>query len=67
VTTSGDAERDGFVRINEELLAHPRFRPGLTLLVDHTDLSLAPLSHADLDWAFTSRQQALAWLQSPQP
>jgi hypothetical protein len=48
VRTSGSATQKGFVELITELTAHPRFRPGLAIVVDHTELDLGPLSNDDI-------------------
>lgn len=49
VRTSGVASRKGFIRLNHELVANPRWRPGMTVLVDHTALDTSLLTGADVD------------------
>ena len=48
LTTSGDAAADRFDAMIQELVAHPRFRPSLVILVDHTRLNLNALSNDDV-------------------
>jgi len=48
VRTSGSASQRGFVHLIAELTAHPRFAPGMTIVVDHTDLDLGPLTNDDI-------------------
>jgi hypothetical protein len=43
ITTSGSADLDGFLHLNEELVSHSCFRPGLRILVDHSDLDTTTL------------------------
>jgi hypothetical protein len=47
VTTSGAVDADGMVRYREEILADPRFRPGKTILGDHTRLDTSAYTSED--------------------
>jgi len=44
VATSGQANLGGFRAFIEELLTSPRFRPGMNILADHTNLDAQPLT-----------------------
>jgi len=48
VTTSGEAELDALHRFVEEVIADPRFRPGMSVIVDHTALDVSTLTAADM-------------------
>jgi hypothetical protein len=48
VTTSGMADAAGFAAMNDELVAHPRFRPGMSILVDHSALDVTLLRAGDV-------------------
>jgi hypothetical protein len=48
ITTDGVANADGFLRLNRAMVADPRFRPGMTILVDHSALDTRQLSEDDL-------------------
>jgi hypothetical protein len=48
VTTAGDADRAGFAAFNEDLVAHPAFRPGMAILIDHSALDSVLLTGDDL-------------------
>jgi hypothetical protein len=48
VSTSGEADRAGFAAFNEELANHPQFRPGMAILIDHSELDTSLLTRADL-------------------
>lgn len=47
LTTNRRADLAGFERMNDELLADPRFVPGMPILVDHSDLDTRTLSADD--------------------
>ena len=44
VTTSGEATREGFARMNTELVDDERFGPEMLVLLDHTNLVVDELS-----------------------
>jgi hypothetical protein len=48
ITTSGPATVEGLVGFVTELVANPRYRPGMAILVDHTELDARPLSARDI-------------------
>jgi hypothetical protein len=48
VTTSGLADVAGFACMNEELVSHPRFRPGMAILLDHCALDVSELTEPDV-------------------
>lgn len=48
LTTAGDASAECFDEMIRELVGHPRFRPNLVILVDHTRLNLNALTNADV-------------------
>jgi hypothetical protein len=48
LTTRGEASAERFDAMIRELVAHPRFRPNLVILVDHTQLNLNALSNDDV-------------------
>ena len=48
VTTSGKATREGFARMNAELVEDERFGPGMLVLLDHTQLVVDELSSEDV-------------------
>lgn len=49
VRTFGVADREGFFAFNRELVDHPRYVPGMSVLLDHSELDMTLLSVADLD------------------
>jgi hypothetical protein len=49
LTTSGRANADGFRQMNEELVSDPRFRPGMAILVDHSELDVSGLGPDDVE------------------
>jgi hypothetical protein len=69
ITMSGRADVEAFGRVTAELVADPRFRAGLTILVDHSALDLTPLSDGDVpkatdallerDWNFPPKAVAI--------
>jgi hypothetical protein len=48
VITSGEADRAGFAAFNNDLVSHPEFRPGMAVLIDHSDLDASLLTGADI-------------------
>jgi hypothetical protein len=48
VTTSGAASAEGLIGFVLELIADPRFRPGMAVLVDHSALDSRPLEPEDI-------------------
>ena len=48
IRTSGPATAAGLIAFVTELVADPRFRPGMAVLVDHSDLDARPLTGADI-------------------
>jgi hypothetical protein len=48
VTTSGVADRAGFVALVDDLISDARYRAGMTVLVDHSALDVTALTVADL-------------------
>jgi hypothetical protein len=48
ISTSGDADVAGFRRMNSDLIADSRFRRGMKILVDHTDLDTSALPASDV-------------------
>ncbi len=49
VTTHGVATRDGFVGFNTDLVSDPRWRPGMAVLLDHSDLDTSQLTGDDVE------------------
>jgi hypothetical protein len=49
ITTSGRADLEGFERFNEALVSDPRYRPGMTILVDHSQLDASSLSPEEVE------------------
>jgi hypothetical protein len=45
--TSGVADRETWLRLRHELLLHPQFRRGMTLLTDHSALDVSRLTPDD--------------------
>lgn len=39
MTTSGKAEVAGFIQSNHDMVAHPEWKPGMNLLLDHRQLN----------------------------
>jgi hypothetical protein len=54
VTTGGVANADGFLRLNRALVADCRFRPGMSILVDHTALDTRQYTETNLQEAAAS-------------
>jgi hypothetical protein len=48
VTTSGSANVNGLIGFVTDLVADPRYRPGMCILVDHTALDARSLRTADI-------------------
>jgi hypothetical protein len=48
IRTSGPATAEGLIAFVTDLVADPRFRPGMAVLVDHSDLDARPLTGADI-------------------
>jgi hypothetical protein len=48
ITTSGPATAKGLIGFVTDLVASPRYRPGMSILVDHTALDARPLTAADI-------------------
>lgn len=49
ITTGGAASLEGFARMNGDLLADPRFRPGMRIVVDHSQLDATSLTRDKID------------------
>jgi hypothetical protein len=49
ITTSGIADVEGSRRLTYALASDPRYRAGMLLLVDHSDLEMSRLSDLDLE------------------
>jgi hypothetical protein len=49
ITVSGVGDLAGFASLNEALLSHPRFRSGLSFLIDFSDLEVAELPQEDVE------------------
>jgi hypothetical protein len=75
ITMSGTADIDCFRRVTAELVADPRFRAGMAILVDHSDLDPTPLSNGDVpeasdpllerDWNFPPKAVAIVVRPTP--
>lgn len=48
ITTSGLADADGLIGFVRDLVANPRFRPGMLILVDHMAIDASKLTGADV-------------------
>ena len=48
VTTSGPARLDGLHELVEAVISDARFRPGMSVIVDHTALDVSTLTAADM-------------------
>ena len=48
IRTSGPATAAGLIAFVTDLVADARFRPGMAILVDHSDLDARPLTGADI-------------------
>ena len=48
VETAGEADSEGVAAFNEAIVGHPQFRPGMTILVDHSSLDATLLTEADI-------------------
>jgi hypothetical protein len=49
INASGAADPAGFELMNERLMSDPRFRPGLTYLIDLTGLDVTALPPSDVE------------------
>jgi hypothetical protein len=49
ITTGGTATREGFFGFNGELVADPRWRPGMAVLLDHSALDMTRLTCTDVE------------------
>jgi hypothetical protein len=49
VTTHGVATREGFVGFNTDLVSDPRWRAGMSVLLDHSDLDATQLTGEDVE------------------
>ena len=49
ITASGDGDLAGFASMNERLLADPRFKAGLSYLIDMSELEVAELPPYDVE------------------
>jgi hypothetical protein len=49
VTTGGTADAAGFRAMNHQLVEEDRWRPGMTVLVDHSSLDASPLTGSDVE------------------
>jgi hypothetical protein len=58
VTTSGQADLAAFEAMNEELMSDARFRPGMKILVDHSDLDVSALAKSEIQGIARSVSQA---------
>jgi hypothetical protein len=75
ITMSGRADVDGYRRVTEALVSDPRFRAGMAILVDQSELILTPLSGRDVleasdpilerDWNFPPKAVALVVPSTP--
>lgn len=48
VTSSGRADRSGFLRFIDEIVSDPRFRRGMAMLIDHSALDASSLTRHDV-------------------
>jgi len=48
VVTSGPADAAGFRAFIEAMFVDPRYRPGIAILLDHSELDMRPLSPGDV-------------------
>jgi hypothetical protein len=48
ITTFGMADADGLIGFVRDLVANPRFRPGMLILVDHMSIDASKLTGADV-------------------
>jgi hypothetical protein len=48
ITTSGSASVEGLIGFVTDLVASPRYRPGMAILIDHMLLDTRPLTAADI-------------------
>lgn len=49
ITTFGAADLEGFARMSDDLLLDSRFRPGMPIVVDHSQLDATPLKSDAID------------------
>lgn len=75
ITMSGRADVDGYRRVTAALVSHPRFRAGMTILVDQSALDPTLLSGLDVpeatdpilerDWNFPPKAVAIVVPSTP--
>jgi hypothetical protein len=58
LTTSGEADLHTFRKMNDELTSDSRFRPGMKILVDHSELDVSPLTSDEIRGIADSVSQA---------
>lgn len=44
VTTDGDATVEGIFAFLDDIISHPQWRPGMSVLLDHRRLDLSPIT-----------------------
>jgi hypothetical protein len=49
IHTFGRANVEGFRALNDALISHPRFRPGMQILVDHSHLDASQLTVTEIE------------------
>ncbi len=49
ITTDGQGNVDGIIAFLDDIVAHPRWRPGLNILLDHRRLDIAPITVEGID------------------
>ncbi|HWG55562.1 MAG TPA: hypothetical protein VNT58_03475 [Gaiellaceae bacterium] len=64
LVTAGRATLDGFERMIHTLVDDPRFRPGMVILVDHTDLDLNALTDDDIAGVAETTREVAETLQA---
>lgn len=49
ITTSGQASMDGFQQMHRDMVAHPGWKPGFNLLMDHRALDSSRMAGQDVE------------------
>lgn len=49
ITTSGQASMDGFQRMHRDMVAHPNWKAGMNLLMDHRALDSSRMAGQDVE------------------
>ncbi len=49
ITTAGQGNVEGIIAFLDAIVAHPQWRPGLNILLDHRRLDIAPITVEGID------------------